>query len=392
MRAGRALLAGVVAAAAVVVACVAIDSGTSRPPTLTACPADDRIQVLLGPRFGAPLVGADGPFSVHDESGREVYRGPSLPADTRVAATSREVRLGDRVLGKGPFAARPLARTVLSVQGRPYRGALLLRSRGGTEVLNLVDVEDYLLGVVPSEMPDRFGLEALKAQAVAARSYALHARDQGQRLYADQRSQVYGGIKAESLISTRAVKQTAGEVLKLGDATLSAWYHSTCGGRTRPARDIFPNAPSGAIDRSVLCEDCRDSPHFAWTRALPAAAVCDALGLSPGRLDAVTFKPAAFPARDESVTVRVGGRQATASGDDFRARLSSGKPYAEQLLSTLWAAPPRVEGETLVIEGRGWGHGVGLCQYGARGRAGRGLDYRDILSWYYPGAELARLP
>jgi stage II sporulation protein D len=353
----------------------------------------DQVAVVLASGTSLPPIACDGSWQALGRDGREVGRGHGLDADqTRVSASG--VVLDGRSLGPPPIELRPTGSARMRVGGKAYRGSLVLEraSGGGARLVNRLSVEDYLLGVVASEMPERFGLEALKAQAVAARSYALASvADQG-RLYADTRSQVYGGVSAETQLSARAVRETNGQILTGGDGPLIAWYHSTCGGRTRPAREVFGQAPARVMDREVVCADCRNSPMYSWQRRIAAERVCSAMDLPSGRIDMAGVGSAALPGWPERLFVRSGARSSTLSMEAFRSRLSSGHALKDQVPSTRLASAPRVEGGDLVLDGHGWGHGVGMCQYGAAGFAARGGDYRSILRRYYPGADLMRMP
>lgn len=348
------------------------------------------VRLASGPRLE---LGADGPFDVLDRQGRVIHRHGALPRGASIELSAGRVHLDGRSLGSPPLELRPTSEGLLSLDGRPYRGLFRLESAEGRalRVVNRLPVDDYLRGVLPKEMPDRFGLEALKAQAVAARSYALAEIGQRGWLHPDQRSQVYGGVEAESLLSGMAVTRTSQEVLTHGGRVITAWFHSTCGGGTVPARTIFPAAPRGVMDRPVVCHDCEASPVYAWERRIPGSTVLRAAGLEGGTLQAVAGSPSRYPGRPDRVTVRAGGRSASLSGDAFRSRVSAGRPMAQQLLSTRWAEVPSVQAGALVLRGQGWGHGVGLCQFGAAGYAGRGASYRAILARYYVGAELVRL-
>lgn len=348
---------------------------------------------LALPADGPPTIGADGPFVIVDAAGDERLRGDRLPRGTTLTVRDQEFQLGNVPLGPPPLEVRPLRQTTLSVNGRTYRSLLLLgiSDAGQPRVVNRLDIEDYLKGVLPGEMPDRFGLEALKSQAVAARSYALSEGARRGWLHPDVRSQVYGGKDVETWLCSEAVDQTAGQVLTHDGEVISAWFQSTCGGNTARAADVFPFPPDGVLHRQVPCVDCRHSPTWRWSRTLDPEVVCGAMGLPSAPLESVRTEPAYFPGRPEWITVTAGGLQSRIPVVDFRDRVSKGRTWKEQLLSTRWAALPHVEPEGLVVEGHGWGHGVGLCQYGASGYARRGAGYRVILRRYYPGAELVQL-
>ena len=348
---------------------------------------------LTLPEAGDPTLGASGPFVVVDRTGRERLRGEALDYHTPIWANAARVVLGELELGPPPVEFRPLESTTLSVNGNRYRSLIRIECPPGKQmrVLNRISIEDYVKGVLPGEMPDRFGLEALKAQAVAARSYALSEGAQRGFLYPDVRSQVYGGRDAETWMASRAVETTAGQVLTHEGQVMSAWFQSTCGGGTARAADVFNNPPDGVLDRTIVCADCRTSPTWRWSRLIDVGRICKAVDLPEAPLDSVELEPALFPGRPIWITVKAGGQSSRIRVVDFRDRVSKGRPWDQQLLSTRWAAEPRIEEGQLRVEGHGWGHGVGLCQYGARGYARRGAGYRVILRRYYPGADLVQL-
>lgn len=218
--------------------------------------------------------------------------------------TVHEVAAGVHVLGvgmrlptsDGPVVLRGPLRVTggtapIQLEGKRYRGTLEIASvRSRLRVVNVVGLEQYLFGVVPREVPTRWPAEALKAQAVAARSYALALRRSGPfDLYADQRSQVYGGMDAEQPPTSAAVLATAGEVLLHGGRVATTYFHSTSGGRTADVRDAWPG--SAAVPYLVSVEDPHDavSPHHAWGPvAVGAARLRTALGVRGPVLDVQT--------------------------------------------------------------------------------------------------------
>jgi stage II sporulation protein D len=375
------------------VACV-VEDAERRVPLTTRAP-EGWIDVELASGASLPGLACSSTVVVLDADGRERARLASLPAGQAPVVTAASVVLGDQALGPPPVELHPAGTARLAVGGDTYRGDLRLvwsDSRAAPRLLNRVALEDYLLGVVPAEMPDHFGLEALKAQAVAARSYALAEVASQGFLYGDTRSQAYGGRSRETPLGTRAVHETSGEVLVHRGRIVTTWYHSTCGGRTLPAREVFGGSQAGVLDRGVLCPDCKASPFWSWERSFDAAEVCSALGVPVAPLESVSASADAYPARPAALAVVAGGRAASAPLADLRERLSAGQPLARQMLSTQLAAPPGIRDGRLVLAGRGYGHGVGLCQYGAAGFAARGGSYAAILERYYPGATLSAAP
>jgi len=202
------------------------------------------VRVLIAEGRRTVVVGSKAPFRVRDARGR-----------TRTLGAGRHPLHGRLTVIPG---AAPL-----SLDGAGYRGRLVLH--GGT-VVNVLPLERYLRGVVPWEMPHRWNPEALKTQAVAARSYALATLKRGRPfdLFADTRDQVYGGIRAESDATNAAIGATAGQVLTYAGRPALTYYFSTSGGRTAAAIDVLPWAPR--VPYLVSVADPYDglSPHHAW--------------------------------------------------------------------------------------------------------------------------------
>jgi stage II sporulation protein D len=200
-----------------------------------------------------------------------------------------------RVVGKGKFGdpatAKP-GKGFLKVNGSRYRGDLKIYNKGGKlAVLNVVGLQGYLFSVVPREMPSSWPLEALKAQAVAARGYAVRAaRTSWYDIYDDTRDQVYGGLdygSGEDPGSTAAVKATAGEVLKSGGEVISAYFSSSNGGRTAASADTWGGSRSYLISRQDPFDLNGSNPNRKWTVVLTPRALQNRLGAAKTPVDAI---------------------------------------------------------------------------------------------------------
>jgi stage II sporulation protein D len=298
--------------------------------------------------------------------------------------------------------------------GVRYRGEVLVFATGaGVTVVNRLTVDEYLNGVVPLEMGEERTMEdfaAVEAQAVAARSYAYvrMSGGAGGRLY-DLRptvaDQAYGGASAETPVATRAVESTAGLVLKYGGRVVNAPYHSTCGGTTAEAPEAWPTGGEPFLRRvsdRVPGTDrfyCDISPRFRWTRELTGDALDAAVARylkqyaavparGPGAVRTVAVvrrTPSGRVAALEITTAR-GGRY-TLRGNDARFVLRG--PTGAILNSAAFSVEPTAGAggrvTHLTVRGAGYGHGVGMCQWGAIGRARAGQDFRTILETYFPG-------
>ena len=289
--------------------------------------------------------------------------------------------------------SRFVSRTgVLRVNGRSYRGTVELRRKAGGKlmVVNDLDIEDYLKGVIPAEIPFDWEEEALKAQAVASRSYALYQkRKAGNRPYhvlATVDSQMYLGKSAERGPSSRAVESTRGLVVTYAGEIIPAFYHASCGGHTEDAAALW------GLDEPYLkgvdC-DCQEISRYGlWERRFRLPVVEAALRRHGYRISGITgVEIGAMTAagRVKNVVFLHAGGRTSVPSEALRAALGYSR------IPSIFFEPELAGGE-LVFSGRGLGHGVGLCQWGAKTLARRGFDFRAILEYYYPGTTVAHLP
>ncbi|MEW6517366.1 MAG: SpoIID/LytB domain-containing protein [candidate division FCPU426 bacterium] len=273
---------------------------------------------------------------------------------------------------------------------------------GHLALINHLPLEMYLARVLPEEMdPEHFTLEALKAQAVVARTWSLtnlnrHAR-YGYHFCDGPHCQAYRGRKRVSGRAEDAVKMTLGEVVLSGGEPAEAFYHSTCGGNTAFVEDVWPGARLPYLRR---VEDrfrpgqrayCAHSPYSRWTlwtslrhveRVLKRRqAIAAETNLLDVKVDAVNRS-----GRVLRIWLATDRGELTLGGESFRAWLN--EEFGRKLLSTFYSI--RVEDGQFKLEGKGLGHGVGMCQWGARGMAQLGFSYQDILQHYFPGTTIGR--
>ena len=274
----------------------------------------------------------------------------------------------------------------LSVDGVKYRGTFELQTVAGQlYVINPVKMDEYLFGVVPSEMPPGWSIEALKAQAVAARTYAYYhiLRNQNQifDLDATTNNQVYKGLSAETPDSNRAVADTSGEVVTHGHHPILSYFHSTCGGMTTGAGKVWDKNDFPYLQK-VACPFCAKSPKMHWEYRLGIDEIKKALRRDHGIIHSVKgISLKKHEGRVVSVIIRHENGTVRLTGNQFRLLIS---PY--NVKSLLFDAE-KIRGG-LMLTGKGWGHGVGMCQYGAKGMAEQGRTYSDILRFYYRGTEI----
>ena len=298
----------------------------------------------------------------------------------------------------------------VEIEDNSYRGGLQLvfRRRATFSLVNILPVEEYLRGVVPLEIGPRESseIEAVKAQAVAARTYTYRRmRERETRewdLVATVQDQVYGGITAEEAVSDRAVRATASIAITYGDSLIEAYYHSTCGGRTAAIQDVWDKPPApylqgiADVDRRGDAY-CAISRYFVWKESWPT----DRLSRIAARYSKRTFPhhPCSGTIRGMKVTRRftcgrVGSCRIQTStgsfeygGDRIRFMLRRNASKLPILRSSSFEVQS-IDSRHVVLSGKGYGHGVGMCQMGAVGRARAGQSFEQILSAYYPGTVL----
>jgi len=276
--------------------------------------------------------------------------------------------------------------------GRDYAGRLTV-IRNGDGVLALVNevpFEEYLVGVLRAESNERWPLEALRAQAIVSRTYAAYHRllnvDKPYHIVASTAHQQFIGVVATTSPVWGAVQETRGQVLRWEGELFPAFYHTNSGGYTEDPRTVFAARNMPAL-RAVVCPLAVGSPHYQWTLDLRLTDLGDALrrsGVDVGTLRGVEVTERTASLRATMVAVRGTAGTQRLRGNDFRRMVGY-----DTLKSTLFAVA--VDGDVARFSGRGYGHGVGMCQWGAKGMAEQGSTARDILAFYYPGARLGLL-
>lgn len=307
----------------------------------------------------------------------------------------------------------------LFLNGKPYRGALEVvlamgnppgKNQKSLLVLNIVYVEDYLKGVVPAEIGKLSDqeIEALKAQAVAARTYSLSRLGQyenlGYDLEASVVDQIYTGAEGENPLVNEAIKDTKGKVLVFGEKLIHAYYHANCGGRTEYIERVW-DKPKESYLISVNDDFCSWAKNYTWEETWSKedleknlSAFLDSIGLLPqegfGNLVDLVIKERSPSGRIEVLEVVTDSGTYQIYRDKIRWALKRGSDPNLILPSTLFDLEIQ-RGfdnsiEWVTAKGHGNGHGVGMCQTGAIGMARQGYSYEDILTHYYPGVNIVK--
>jgi stage II sporulation protein D len=277
----------------------------------------------------------------------------------------------------------------LGLGDRRYHGDLVVVREPETSRVHLVNrlgIELYLEGVVLSEMPADYPDEALYAQAIASRSYAawqiLVRKDRIYDVTDTQRSQVYKGAPAQLELARRVVANTRGRVLTHGGKVLEAVFSSTCGGATRSAQEAFGDESPAPL-RGVTCGLCDGTQFSTWTARVKRADAGRTLALG-GPIEEVSASKVHQSGRLAQVTLLGPKGQKTLTGNQFRDLFGAAG-------RSTWFTRIELSGDWLVVDGRGFGHGVGMCQVGASKLASAARGHLAILAHYYPDAVIGLL-
>ncbi len=271
------------------------------------------------------------------------------------------------------------------INGQFYKGNLnIIKDKHGLYVINVLPFEKYIEGVVASEISNDWELEALKAQAVISRTYATFFRTlnagKDYHLTSSVLHQLYKEENTDPLV-TYAVRVTGGEILTYKDFPIKAFYHATCEGKTEIPEEVWQE--SYPYLTSVDCNS-RNAPFESWRKKFPLKKFAKGLGLNIIRDMHVSSYTATGRARTIKLIFDKDNR--TTSTKEIKATDLRKLLGYEKLPSTHFSLT--MNGKEVVFSGKGYGHGVGLSQWGALEMAKQGMNYREILAHYYPGTIL----
>lgn len=317
-----------------------------------------------------------------------------------------------------PIVFRAPANAFVKIGDKVYRGDIVLRAAGPGRLsaINVLEMEKYLLGVVPFEIGrlKPAEIEAVKAQAIAARTYAIGNMNGrgalGFDFYATVADQVYGGATGEDSVATRAVLETRGEIITQAGQPILAYYSSTCGGHTADIDESWPWRPpqpylKGNADTDANGEAyCKFSSRFRWAvswsgdslRAILQQTFAQRLrnpDFKITHVEDVQVNGHGPSGRVQALVFKIDGATYAVPADSVRwtLRPTPTGSLNSSLLFDVKATLENGEVKRLDVRGGGWGHAIGMCQVGAIGRARAGQSYHEILGAYYSGTDIKRL-
>jgi stage II sporulation protein D len=340
------------------------------------------VRVLLGEVPGSLSIAMSGGHNIYvDGVQRSVT---NLPMTWPVQAINDVIYVDGQAVGRS-LTLEPNDGNLVSWDNVNYRGALRFTAKGNNfQIINVVDLESYLRGVVAAEMPGSWSLEALKAQAVAARTYVLYSMQPAETydICATTDCQKYSGVAKEHPNSDQAVYQTAGQVLTYGGAFAKTYFHADSGGVLASPKEVW----GGSADYLPAHNDVAyETPHRNWDKTLEPSTVETVL--------AGYGKNVGTPSSMQIISYTASGRvwEMIVTGSSGSVSLSG--TTLTRMLRNMGLKSTRFEMTgSLSMRGSGFGHGVGMSQYGAKFLSGQGYAYSQILGFYYPGAALQMMP
>ena len=327
------------------------------------------------------------PLHTHDV----LERSRSPLKNAIVTPTNSGIKIGDKEYLVYAISIIPNAGVNVDVNKRRFRGTVdIIRTKNmKILVVNHVDIEEYLYGVLYHENPHYWPMETLMAQAIVARTFALYRKSEMKGsdydLTSDTFSQMYGGKTGERWRTKWAVDLTKGKVLTYKGEILPSYYHAICGGHTEDASKLWKvNSPAL---KGVSCPYCTRAPYYNWKAMYSYKQIEERLnkyGIKCNKITYIVEGPKDASGRLETVRIKDAGGVKNIPTDKFR--LALGSMDIKSAFFTIKITP-----KGIIFSGHGWGHGVGMCQWGAFGMARRGYDHRKILEFYYPGSEIKTL-
>ena len=346
--------------------------------------AQETVRVAVFQNIKTLKLQADGGLTVYRANGNRLFPKPVKELSVASAQTGL-------LINRKPFSESAIrvesSRNDIRINGQSFGGGLdIANKRGLLQAVETLDLEDYVRGVVPLELNSKWHPEALKVQAVVARTYALYQKKQNSvkdyDLVATTNDQLYGGKGIEDIRASEAVRATHGQVLTYAGQLVNSVYHSTSAGPTEDVREVW--GTDLPYLHGVDCPFDVRSPWYQWGRAIDLVTLENNLrrnGFSIGIVATVT--PYRFSQAGRVTRVRIlhSEGELVLRGDEFRRILGyTALPSTHFKIDEIR--------QQIHFTGMGSGHGVGLCQWGAKELAERGFSYERILTYYYPGTQV----
>lgn len=399
------------------------------PPAAGATPTrmahtEPTVRIGLKVDTSAVFISTSAPAAIVDRDGNTIAQTNAnerwtFSSDSAGSVIAMEAASGQSTATTaGPITVRVPDDATVTIGGKPYRGDVLIRTAGPGRIsaINVLEMEQYLQGVVGFEIGHlpAAQIEATKAQAIAARTYAIGNMNSRNALgfdfYPTVADQVYGGLSGEDSIIVRAVRETRGEILTNNGVPIIAYYSSTCGGHTADIDESWPWRPpqpylKGHPDTDNNGEAyCKTSGRFRWNVSWAGDSLRTILQQTLGqrlgntsfhitKLEDVQLDGHSESGRARAVLITADGTTYRVPADSIRwvLRPTANGSLNSSLIFNLNTTRDAGAVTRVDVQGGGWGHGIGMCQVGAMGRARAGQSYREILAAYYTDTKVEKL-
>jgi len=363
------------------------DKAPAKQTPAANVPLPDKIvRVLIAENSKSAYIKHTGRVNIYTQDKSKKYKISNAGTVSIKPAKNGQVQVGTLV-AKQPIFIEPVGNTTLTLDKNGYTGTFQVIPNANTfTIIERTPLENYLYGVLPHEMHHTWALEALKAQAVAARTYTLKSIENKSEepfdLYNDVRSQVYRGSAQVYDSVKKAVDQTRGQVLSYKGELFYTYYHGNCGGGTDHVSIWNEKAPHIKPLAGASCKFDSHSQSFNFKQDIAkslAEKYARAQGLK-GTLSSVKISKKTSTGRANLLTLKTSGGSKQVRCADFR--IATGMRSCKITKITVGTTK-------MHVEGHGYGHGIGMCQDGAHGMAKQNYNYKQILKQYYPGSTLA---
>ena len=346
------------------------------------------VRILLGENLQETTVEHNGRVNIYTADGSEKYKLSNGGKITLKSLQNGKIKVGTLTAQQAIIIEPVNAQLTWNQNTYTGRFYVVPVSNNKFNLVEHVALENYLYGVLPYEMSPSWPLEALKAQAVAARTYTLKTLENVKTktfdLYSDVRSQMYKGTGKRYDNVTKAVDQTRGEVLMYNKKLFFTYYHGNCGGGTDDVKSWNFKVSSIKPLSGTSCKFDSHSKSYEWTMNVPREKVESYLRKAGLNGTVKTIKPSSKTSTGRAIHLIVHTSKGAKTVPCGEFRLATG-------IRSCKLTHIKVNGHQVRFEGRGYGHGIGMCQDGANGMAKEKHSYKEILKHYYPGSTLTKI-